>query len=273
MGRKYLAKGKVGVIGGGNSAIDAARVAIRQKDVGSVTILYRRTKEEMPAFEEEVEAAEQEGIVLQTLISPNKIIESNGKLIGIECMRNQLGDVDSSGRRKPVPIKGSEYMLELDTLIVAISEDSGRDCISAIESSGINATGNNTVEVDLKTLQTSRQGVFAAGDVITGPNTVVGAIAAGKKSAIMIDRFINKELLTKPIKPKLPSIYVEPMQYNTEIKDLQRVATLRAPADWRKRNYTEVEVSLSDEEAMRESSRCLRCDLEFTKFNETVDKL
>jgi NADH-quinone oxidoreductase subunit F len=264
MNHKTLAKGKVGVIGGGNSAIDAARVALRQKDVESVNIIYRRTKEEMPAFEEEIEAAEQEGIVLQTLITPNKIIESDGKLKGIECLRNQLGDVDSSGRRKPVPIEGSEFILELDTLIVAISEDSGRDCISAIESSGINATSSNTVEVVLKTLQTSRQGVFAAGDVITGPNTVVQAIAAGKKSAVMIDRYLNKNSLTEPIIPTLPSVYVEPMK-DTETKAAQRVATLRAPADWRKRNYAEVEVSLSAEEAKAESLRCLRCDLEFTE--------
>ncbi|MDQ1265120.1 MAG: NADH-quinone oxidoreductase subunit, partial [Bacteroidota bacterium] len=273
MSGKYLAKGRVGVIGGGNSAIDAARVALRQKDVEEVTILYRRTKEEMPAFEEEIEAAEQEGITIHTLITPVKIKSDNGKLSGIVCLRNELGEVDSSGRRRPVPIKGSEHELKLDTLIVAISEDSGKDCMSAVESSGIQTTKNNTVMAQKKTLLTSREGIFAAGDVITGPNTVIQAIADGKKAAIMIDRFLNNESLEQPLKPRIPEVYIEPTQIDEGITSDSRVDTLRAPAEWRKRNFAEVEVALSVEEAMNEARRCLRCDLEFTHDNEYVQVL
>lgn len=265
---RNLAKGKVGVIGGGNSAIDAARVALRQKDVESVTIIYRRTKDEMPAFKEEIEAAEQEGIKIETLFTPLKINSSNDKLKSVSCIKNELGEVDSSGRRRPVPIEGTEQIIELDTLIVAISEDSGKDCMSAVESSEIETNRNNTVKTDHRTLETSREGVFAAGDVITGPNTVVEAIADGKKAALMIERYINGIPLTDPVESRLPEKYIEPLSEGVEIEDLPRSETLRAPAEWRKRNFSEVEVSLSLEEATKEASRCLRCDLEFTRQKE-----
>ncbi|RKZ00150.1 MAG: hypothetical protein DRQ13_01020 [Ignavibacteriae bacterium] len=266
---KELAKGRVGVIGGGNSAIDAARTALRQKEVESVTILYRRTREEMPAFSEEIEAADQEGIKIQTLVSPKKIITTSGCFSGLEFIRNELGDTDSSGRRRPVPIKGTEKVIEFDTLIVAISEDSGIDSIGPARSSKIDVTDWNTVKVDGKTLQTSRPGVFAAGDVVTGPNTVIEAIAAGKKTAVMIDHYLRGEQLDQPAELDLPSIYVEPVEVEDEDTTKSgRVETPRASVDWRKRNFAEVEVSLSIEEAMCEAKRCLRCDLEFTQPQE-----
>ncbi len=271
---KELAKGRVGVIGGGNSAIDAARTALRQKEVESVTILYRRTREEMPAFSEEIEAADQEGIKIQTLISPKKIITTSGYFSGLEIIRNELGDTDSSGRRRPVPIKGTEKIIELDTLIVAISEDSGIDSIGPARSSKIEVTDWNTVKVDGKTLQTSRPGVFAAGDVVTGPNTVIEAIAAGKKTAAMIDHYLRGEQLDQPAELDLPHIYVEPLEIeDEETSEASRVETPRASVDWRKRNFAEVEVSLSIEEAMCEAKRCLRCDLEFTQPQEKDEPL
>jgi NADH-quinone oxidoreductase subunit F len=262
---EVLAKGKVGVIGGGNSAIDAARMALRQKDVEKVTILYRRTKDEMPAFAEEVEAAEQEGIKLITLVTPNRILTENGKLIGLECIKNELGEAGADGRRRPVAVKGTEHEIDLDTLIVAISEDSGVDSISSAGSSGIEITKWNTVKIDSKTLQTNRPGVFAAGDLVTGPNTVVQAIAAGKKAAVMIERFLKNEELIQPAQPNLPKVYVEPVPVDLEMQQFDRAETPRAPAEWRKRSFAEVEVSLSAEEAGKEARRCLRCDLEFTK--------
>ncbi len=263
---KQLARGRVGVIGGGNSAIDAARTALRQKDVESVTILYRRTREEMPAFPEEIEAADQEGIEIQTLVSPLKVITASGLFSGMECIKNELGETDSSGRRSPVPIKDTEYIIELDTLIVAISEDSGVDSIGPARSSKVDITDWNTVKVDKNTSLTSREGVFAAGDVVTGPNTVIEAIAAGKKTALMIDHYIKGEKLDQPAELKLPRIYIEPLEVEAEEALLTgRIETPRASVDWRKRNFAEVEVSLSIEEAMCEAKRCLRCDLEFTQ--------
>lgn len=268
LGSEQVARGRVGVIGGGNSAIDAARMALRQSNVESVTILYRRTRDEMPAFAEEVDAAEQEGIRMQTLVSPVRVLATDGKLTGLECVRNDLGEMDSSGRRRPVAVPGTEFKLELDTLIVAIGEDSGIDAISPARLSGIETTKNNTVHVDDNTLMTNRPGIFAAGDVVTGPNTVVEAIAAGKRVAAMVDRYVRGEPMRQPAVRRVPSVYVEPMDIRDDTGG-RRAETPRAPAEWRKRNFSEVEVSLSIDEARHEACRCLRCDLEFTKKAET----
>ena len=268
---EQLAKGRVGVIGGGNSAIDAARMALRQKDVESVTIIYRRTRNEMPAFAEEIEAADQEGIKIQTLVSPTKVITTSGLFSGVECIKNELGEPDSSGRHRPVPINGTEHAIELDTLIVAISEDSGKDCISAIHSSGIETTKWNTVKTNVATLLTNRPGVFAAGDVVTGPNTVIEAIADGKKASVMIDRYIRNEQLEQPAELQLPQVYIEPVKIDIE-EMIKRAETPRAPAEWRRRNFAEVEVTLSVEEATPEASRCLRCDLELIQRETNNNK-
>ncbi|HWR83001.1 MAG TPA: FAD-dependent oxidoreductase, partial [Candidatus Deferrimicrobium sp.] len=267
-----LAKGRVGVIGGGNSAVDAARMALRQKDVTAVTILYRRTRDEMPAFAEEIDAAQQEGIVLHTLVTPTRVLSTNGRLTGLEFIRNQLGDIDASGRRRPIPIEGTEQTIEFDTLIVAIGEDSGIDAIAPARMSGIETTRAHTVKVDRATLMTNRPGVFAAGDVVTGPNTVVEAIADGKKAALMIARYLRNEKLIQPVEPRLPRVYVEPVATDGKPSETAgRTETPRAPAEWRKRNFAEVEVSLSTDEASCEARRCLRCDLEFTKRLRTTE--
>ena len=262
---RQMARGRVGVIGGGNSAIDAARMALRQKDVESVTILYRRTRDEMPAFAEEIEAAEQEGIKIQTLTSPTGVIKQDGHLASLKCIRNKLGDVDSSGRRRPVPIEDSEFSIDLDTLIVAIGEDSGIDAVAPARMSQIETTKWNTIKVDEATMLTNRPGVFACGDVVRGPYTVINAIADGKKVAVMIDRYVRGETLVQRAAPRLPDKYVEPVAGLEEIPLSGRVELQRAPAEWRKRNFAEVEVSMSIEEATAEAKRCLRCDLEFTK--------
>jgi len=260
------ARGRVGIIGGGNSALDAARMALRQNEVKQVTILYRRTKEEMPAFEEEIEAAVQEGIEIKTLVTPTRILSDNGRISAIECIRNSLGEHDGSGRRRPVPIPDSAFTVELDTLIVAIGEDSGVDCIGPAHSSGIETTKWNTIKSDPQTLMTNRAGVFAAGDAVTGPNTVVKAIASGKSAARMIRRYLLGEDLSAVVaEPNLPTVYVEPVGDDPDdAGELKRVETPRASVEWRKRNFAEVEVSLSIEEAAHEARRCLRCDLEFT---------
>ncbi len=266
---EQLARGRVGVIGGGNAAIDAARTALRQKDVEQVTILYRRTREEMPAFAEEVEAAEQEGIKIITLVTPARVISSDGRLKSLECVRNVLGELDSSGRRRPVPVKGSEHQMEFETLIVAIGEDSGVDAIAPARMSQIETTKWNTIKVDEATFQTNRPGVFACGDVVRGPNTVIGAIADGKKVAVMIDRYVRGQNLKQREEPRLPQIYVEPVNIaEAESFAGGRVQIQRAPAEWRRRNFAEVEVSLSIDEAQAEARRCLRCDLEFTQHKK-----
>ncbi|MCI0513872.1 NADH-quinone oxidoreductase subunit NuoF, partial [candidate division KSB1 bacterium] len=157
---KKLAHGRVGVIGGGDSAIDAARVAFRQPGVEKVTIIYRRTQQEMPALAEEVEAAIQEGIELVILTSPKRILSEQGKLVGVECIRNELGQRDASGRRHPKPISGSEFAILLDTLIITIGDVPDIDYISTM---GLQVSEGGTLEVDTATMLTNWPGVFAGG--------------------------------------------------------------------------------------------------------------
>jgi NADH-quinone oxidoreductase subunit F len=240
-------------------------VAIRQAGVRSVTLYYRRTREEMPAFEEEIEAALQEGIHLETLVAPTGILEEEGKLAGVEFINNQLGEFDESGRRRPVPLPGTQHIVPLDTLVVAISEGSDTDCVSV---AGVNRVDvderRGTIRIDPETLCTNRPGVFAGGDVVTGPNTVVDAIAAGKKAAVIIDRYVRKQPLKQPSEARLPRHYVEPTN-GDKVRQTKRVAVPRVDMESRKRQFLEVELTLSPEDAKREAARCLRCDLEFTQ--------
>jgi NADH-quinone oxidoreductase subunit F len=268
------ARGHVGVIGGGNSALDAARVALRQRGVKSVTIFYRRSREEMPAFEEEIEAAIQEGITLEILVSPTQILAKNGRITDVKLIRNELGEVDSSGRRRPVPVKGTEFTVPIDTLVVAISEGSDIDCVAVASAMRIETTAWETIKADFDTLCTNQPGVFAGGDVIRGPNTVVDAIADGKKAAVIIDRYLHNEELKKPAEVVLPEVYVEPpVRDEEEIEQPKRVPLPRAPVEWRKRGFAEVEMSLTEEEARCEAKRCYRCDLEFTRPKKEVESV
>jgi len=261
-----LARGRVGVVGGGNSAVDAARTALRHKDVKSVTIFYRRTQNEMPAFAEEIEAAIKEGVKIETLTAPVRIITKSGKLTGIEAIRNRLGELDASGRRKPIPIRRSEFTVPLDTLIVAISEGSDTDCVSVAGANRVETTAQGTIRIEPETLTTNRPGVFAGGDVVSGPNTVVDAIAAGKKAAIMIDRYFNAEPLIQPAEVRLPKEYIEPPpRHAEEIASSDRAQPPTLPIQTRRRSFSEVEMTLAFEDATREAMRCLRCDLAFTQ--------
>ena len=270
---EQLGRGRVAVIGGGNSAIVAARVAIRQDAVDSVTILYRRTRTEMPAFAEEIEAALEEGIELQTLVSPVGLRTKGADLTGVTVIRNRLGNYDADGRRKPVPIPGSETDLPFDTIIVAISETPDASSIADGSSEQLETGASGTLRSDSMTLMTSRPGVFAGGDLATGPNTVIDAMAAGKKAAQMIGRWLRGEELDQPGQARLPSVYVEPLSLDEDgAAEAERVEPPEIPAASRRKSFSEVELSLSVEEATREAKRCLRCDLEFTqpKEDETV---
>ncbi len=258
-----LAKRRVGVIGGGDSAVDAARVALRQPGVESVTILYRRTRQEMPALQHEIDAALEEGVKLVTLVAPVRITTENGKLAGVECIQNRLGDVDRNGRRNPVPIPGSEYAIPLDTLIVTIGDIPD---VEYIASMGIAVDQWGTLLVDKGTLLTNKPGVFAGGDVITGPNTVVAAIAAGKKAATMIDRYVRGEPFKQPPTIRLPEVYLAPPEEGEEVQPQEaRIALPTIPVTERRVSLKEVELTLGEADARREARRCMRCDLEFTR--------
>ena len=266
---KQLARGRVAVIGGGNSAIDAARVAVRQDAVENVTILYRRTRDEMPAFAEEIDAALAEGIELQTLVSPVTILTEGGTATGVKVIRNRLGDRAADGRRRPVPISGSETDMPFETIIVAISEEPDSSCVVADTSQPLETGNRGNVISSSKTLMTNRPGVFAGGDVVTGPNTVIDAIASGKKTALMISRWLEGLELDQPSRPRLPGTYIEPVLLSEEEQvEADRPEAPVIPAASRDKNFREVESTLSAEDATREACRCLRCDLEFTQPQE-----
>ncbi len=256
-----LGAGRVGIIGGGNSAMDAARVAFRQKGAKSVTVFYRRTCEEMPAYAEEIEAALAEGIKIEELVAPVAVHDKDGKLSGMKFIRNKLSERDASGRQKPVPVPGTEFDVELDTLVVAISEEpetAGLD--------GIGRTKWNTPAINTESWMTDRPGVFAGGDVVTGPGTVIGAIAAGKNAAVMIDRFIQGKLMRVVPKTTLPEVFVPPVALDDEdAKPVDRAAVPHLAVAKRSKSFDEVELCLSEQAARTEACRCMRCDLEFTQ--------
>ncbi|HQJ52953.1 MAG TPA: NADH-ubiquinone oxidoreductase-F iron-sulfur binding region domain-containing protein [Planctomycetota bacterium] len=258
---KETAKGRVGIVGGGNSAIDAARVAFREKGVTSVTVFYRRTRQEMPAYAEEIEGALKEGIKIEELVAPVAVLSKNGALTGLRLIRNRLGERDASGRAKPVPVPGSEFEVELDTLIAAISEEAETEGLD-----GLRKTKWNTVAVNPESYATDRPGVFAGGDMVTGPSTVVAAIAAGKNAALMIDRFLKGKLMRTLPKVTLPTVYIEPVQLPDEdAEPAGRVRAPELPVAKRAKCFAEVELAVSEEAAVCEARRCLRCDLDFTQ--------
>lgn len=176
---------KVAVIGGGNVAIDAARSAVRLA-AESVRIYYRRSIKEMPALPEEVEEAIHEGVKIHFLSAPVEMIQRGGKAAGLECIRMRLVEPDQRGRRKPIPIKGSTYHVAADTVIVAIGQSVDRKMLK-----GLDVNQDGTLRVDPKTNETSMKGVFAGGDVVTGPGWAIDAIAAGKKAAEAIARYLS----------------------------------------------------------------------------------
>lgn len=183
-------KGKLIVIGGGNAAIDSARVGWRM-GFDEVYILYRRTKKEMPANPWEIDAAEHEGVILQYLAAPVEILGENGKVTGMKCIRMELGEPDASGRRRPVPIEGSEYIIDAETIVPAISQGTNLDFLP--EENDFSISRWNTFEIDEETCATNVPGVFAGGDVATGADIAIRAVAAGKRAAEGIHAYLRSK--------------------------------------------------------------------------------
>jgi len=256
MGREAALGRRVAVIGGGNVAIDAAREALRL-GAEEVTILYRRTRQEMPASEEEIEQSEQEGIQIRYLVSPIRIL-GDGHVTGIECQRMELGRYDQSGRRRPVAVEGSEFVLGVDSVIPALGQTPDLSVLGEDRSFEVSSGG--TLVVDPVTFATSREGVFAAGDVVTGPATVVEAIGAARKAAQAVDRYLGGNGLYDG------SAALAELADGLDLVEIldkdTRVAVPLRPAAERARDFGMVELPLSKEAAMEEAMRCLRCDLE-----------
>ncbi len=188
LGEEVKVGDRVAVIGGGNVAVDAARSSLRL-GAKEVTILYRRSRAEMPASDEEIDAALEEGIRIEYLVAPAGVVTKDDRVAGIRCIRMELGKPDASGRRRPVPVEGSEFERELDMILPAIGQTP--DLSFLPEEGFLQATKWGTLVADPDTLSTSREGVFAAGDCVTGPGIAIEAIAGGKRAAVSIDRYLN----------------------------------------------------------------------------------
>lgn len=180
---------KFAIIGGGNTALDAARTALRLPSTEKSYIIYRRSGEEIPARKEEVDHAEAEGIEFHYLTAPIKIIENKGWVSGIECLKMRLGEPDSSGRRRPIPIEGSNFTIEVDAVIIAIG--SGSNPLLTRTTEGLKTNKHGNIEVaDMESGMTTRSGVFAGGDIVTGAATVIEAMGAGKRAAQGIHEYL-----------------------------------------------------------------------------------
>ncbi|MCL4459896.1 MAG: NAD(P)-binding protein [Chloroflexi bacterium] len=245
---------RVGVIGGGNTAIDAARSALRL-GAKEVAIIYRRTQEEMPALREEVVEAVKEGVQFHILAAPTKVLGQNGKVVGIECLRMALGEIDESGRRRPIPIPGSEFTLGMDTLIIAIGQSPDLSFLDM----DLATTPQGTITVDPQTLATNVPGIFAGGDVVSGPATVIEAIAAGKRAAESIDRYLSLEDLIEGRVFEIPAEKIVKKKVTEEIECKPRAQIAELSLKERVHNFQETTLGLSQEVALKEAGRCLNC--------------
>jgi heterodisulfide reductase subunit A-like polyferredoxin/NADPH-dependent glutamate synthase beta subunit-like oxidoreductase len=249
---------RVVVVGGGNTAIDAARVALRL-GAKRVMIVYRRGRAEMPARAEEIEACEREGVEFRFLVNPVRILGADGKVGSLECVRMALGEPDASGRRRPVPIPGSNSVIEAEIVIPAVGEEADIDALQA--AGGAPAARAGLLAADPDTLETSIQRVFAGGDVVSGPNVAIEAIAAGQRAATSIDRCLNGEdlragrgdLRSRPDAAELAPVPPAPVRREP------RVPMAVLPAEERLGSFAEVERGYTEEEALREAGRCLHC--------------
>ncbi len=257
-GEKSLGS-KVAVIGGGNSAIDAARCAARLG--AEVTILYRRLRQDMPAAVEEIEAAEHEGIRIEYLVAPLKIMGTDGKVTGIHCERMKLGDFDRSGRKRPIPIPGSEFILTVDAVIAAIGQVS--DLTFVPKDSGVSVNKWDCFDLaEGSKSRTTHVKFYAGGDAVTGPDTVIGAIAAGHRAAADIDAAIRVKNCEAPYESPPEDKIDIPLIIDEESMEAPQTRMPELDGKSRKLSFAEVELGFTQEDAIKEAIRCLRCDAE-----------
>jgi len=252
------------VIGGGNVAIDAARTALRL-GAKEVSILYRRSRDEMPANAWEIEAAEKEGIEIQILTAPVEVVAEEGHVKGVKCVKMELGELDASGRRRPIPIKDSEFIISADTMIAAVAQAPEISFLD--ETHGLEVTPKGTFAVDPHTLATNRPGVFAGGDVARGPWILIQAIADGRRGALSIDRYLRGvPLLTPREQIPLPVVdlakeEIDQMMEEGKVDLAPRTKIPELPEQERIRDFREVELVLTEEQAKQEAARCLACGI------------
>jgi formate dehydrogenase beta subunit len=252
---------KVVVIGGGNVAIDCVRSSLRvNKD--ETHLLYRRTRVEMPADETEIYDSEEENVKFHFLTAPVRIVAEKGKVTGLECIKMELGESDESGRPRPVPVEGSEFVFDCDTIVSAIGQEVNLSLLEGIDD--VETTSWNTITVDEVTKQTSRPNIFSAGDCETGPDALITACAGGRKAARSINRFINEIPLEHDDNYYFDNLFrsVKTLDRNEKIRKVEskpRVKLKALEPETRKLSFEEVEQGFSDVEAVAEAERCLKC--------------
>ncbi|MBS3740751.1 MAG: FAD-dependent oxidoreductase [Candidatus Cloacimonetes bacterium] len=259
-------EGTVAVIGGGNTAMDAARTAIRL-GADNVKIVYRRAEEQMPAEDIEIEEAKEEGVEFNLLQNPSKILGKDGKVTGMECVKMRLGEPDDSGRRRPIPIENSGFILKTDYVIPAISQkpllDFMDDESSKINGSTLDLTRWNSFKVNEDTKQTNIHKIFAGGDVVRGPATVIEAVADAKKAANSMHLYLMGEKV-EPLMEKFNSKKAEsvddldPAEFEHYEKE-DRVHPAMVKADDRVHNFQEIENTFTKDEVIKETARCIEC--------------
>jgi NADH-quinone oxidoreductase subunit F len=261
LGREVQIGKRAAIIGGGNVALDSARTALRL-GAEEVSIYYRRSREEMPVTGIEYDQAVDEGIQINFLTTPTRIVSDNWKLSGLQCSRMSLGEPDESGRRRPVPVPGSEFFAEADTVIAAVGQ--APDLSFLPTDSELERTRWETLVVDNNTLATNVEGVFAGGDFVTGPGMVIEAIAAGRRASIAIDKYLNKDTSRVEMYDLKERVLEDTVVTDTDEswEEQPRLSVPILPPTERKTSFDEVELSFSEETARQEAKRCLRCDLE-----------
>ena len=259
LGERQVPGNRVLVIGGGNVAIDAARTCLRL-GCEEVSLLYRRTRSEMPADSEEVGQAEEEGVRISFLTVPAEVTGKDGKLTGLRCLRAKLKATEDGGRKIPVPVEGSDYLIDADAIITAIGQRVENSDIGTI--TGLKWTRRSTLDVNLVTMETSVEGIFAAGDAVLGPATIIEAIGGGKRAAGSIDRY-----LTGIPQPKMPPVPVRRGRVShIELPSATRMI-LKRPVmpllnlDRRRTTFQQVELGYPENAVREEARRCLRCDI------------
>jgi len=259
-GRRPVEGKKLVVVGGGNVAMDCVRTALRT-GFTDVNLLYRRTEAEMPADPQEIEEAKEEGVKFHYLVAPVSIVHADGKVSGLECQRMELGEPDGSGRRRPVPVDGSNFVIECDAIIPAVGQICVVDCVLPEDDA---LTRWKTLIVDQMTFQSPTPSIFGGGDCITGPATLIAALAAGKKAARHIAQYIEQGACQVTLSDILQTLVDAGGVFEADEVFPFDGITRRAeppvlPAETRIRDFSEVEGCLNLSQATAESYRCLRC--------------
>jgi NADH-quinone oxidoreductase subunit F len=261
VGKKIQVGETVAVIGGGNTALDSARTCLRL-GAKNVDVYYRRSREEMPITDNEYREALEEGILFHFLTSPTRIVSEQWKVKGLECIKMRLGEPDESGRRRPIPVDGSEFFAPADTVIPSVGQTP--DLSFLPPDSKLERARWGALQVNRNTLSTNVPGLFAGGDFVTGPTSVIDAVAAGRRAAIAIDKYLRSDLSRVEIRDeRLEADHkVEDMADSMESVELKARSPVPAlPPDKRIACFDEIEIGYTEEKAREEARRCLRCDL------------